>query len=217
MALKEKSNHRKSQNSIITIVIISTVVIISVFLFCLYRKNTASDNSLYTVLPELLQYKNMTYAVYQELTGGEMEFEHGGLFSGEVPGKDVQIIMAGRYDEELAGYELEEDSTVLRLQGRLADLISMEKDDGENQAEMAVEDFIDKMAGQSCGSLSYEFFEGAGTAYYVDNYYISIWFDSDGDGSSDMLLEISLGNETDSERIGPDSYAWLYLSLPEQE
>ena len=180
-------------------------------LLCLTNRRTPAGEEQYTLRPELLKYRDITYEAYRELTGEDMEFYHGGFYSGHLPDTGAELVMRGEYDEAMGGYRLNEASRGVRLQGCLSDMLVM--DDEELTAEL----FVERLAEGGGAAPDYMYSDGAGTAYYVDDYYISIRFDSDRDGKNDALLEIALGSKTRTENVGADSAAWLYLSLPESE
>ncbi|MCM1184064.1 MAG: M56 family metallopeptidase [Roseburia sp.] len=179
-------------------------------LLCLTNRAVSEEGGKYTLRPELLQYRDMTCAEYRALTGMEPEFYHGGLYSGALPDMGLEMILMGTYEDALGGYRLEETAGCMRLQGRLAEMLVMDEE------PQLVERFLEQLA-DGCGTApEYAYSDGAGTAYYVDDYYVSIAFDSDRDGENDALLEIALGSGERMERVGPDSAAWLYFSLPER-
>lgn len=169
--------------------------------------NTQGQLTSYTIFPALLAYEDMSYSEYQALNGAEMELYHADRFVGQLPGYDVEIVMAGTYDEELAGYKLTDESRLLRFQGKLSSLMDMDAE------RLSVEELTVKMA-QSYGlGLAYDYQEGAGTAYYISEHSVAISFDSDADGNNDALLEVSLDHEAADGVITQASYAWL--SFPE--
>lgn len=163
------------------------------------QNGTEAAPSQITVAQELLQYQGITYGQFCQQTKEEAEFYHALYFTAQIPETQVSIVFEGEYDEELAGAALQEDSKSIRLEGALGSLLT------GYTGEMEPEEFADSLA-QKDAVPEYEIVEGAGTAYYVADRYMVISFDSDGDGTVDTALEISLDG---SEKIGPDSYAWM--------
>ncbi len=92
------------------------------------------------------------------------------------------------------------ESKSVRLEGILRSLLP-----GYTE-EMTPEEFAESMAQDEDAVPEYEIAEGAGTAYYVADKYMAVRLDSDGDDAVDTVLEISLDG---SEKITPDSYAWM--------
>lgn len=156
--------------------------------------------SVLEISPELLDYRNMTYGEFQEKSGRDAEFLHGTFYFALLEGQDVCVVFSGEYDEEEAGAVLTDESECIRLEGRLGELLS--GFDSEMEKEAFAAGFVP--AGESVPAYHEE--EGAGTAYYVADHYLVVEIDSDGDSENDVVLEISLD---ESDRISPDSYAWM--------
>lgn len=156
--------------------------------------------SVLEISPELLDYRNMTYREFREKSGREAEFLHGTFYFALLEGQDVCVVFSGEYDEEEAGAVLTDESECIRLEGRLGELLS--GFDSEMEKEAFAAGFVP--AGESVPAYHEE--EGAGTAYYVADHYLVVEIDSDGDSENDVVLEISLD---ESDRISPDSYAWM--------
>lgn len=153
-----------------------------------------------TIAPGIGAYENMTWQEFLEQTGQEAEFYHATFYSAKLPDSELSAVFSGEYDEELAGAVLQDDSRCVRLEGPLAYLLT-DVDD-----ELEAEKLAEGLAWSQGEVLDCTYAEGAGTAYYVADKYAVIRFDSNGDGSKDAVLEISLDQTT---TIGPDSYAWL--------
>lgn len=170
------------------------------------RENQLEDQaegtgaSVLEISPELLDYRNMTYGEFREKSGREAEFLHGTFYFALLEGQDVCVVFSGEYDEEEAGTVLTDESECIRLEGRLGELLS--GFDSEMEEEAFAAGFVP--AGESVPVYHEE--EGAGTAYYVADHYLVVEIDSDGDSENDVVLEISLD---ESDRISPDSYAWM--------
>lgn len=154
-----------------------------------------------TLSQKAAQYRNITYQQFQQQTDGEAEFYHATFFEAAIPGTRMNAIFGGKYDEEFAGTVLTGEDICLRLEGTLDSLLS-----GMTR-EMTPDELMSALAWNGEERPQYVLKEGAGTAYYVADHYISVEFDSDGDDIKDALLEISLDQ---SGKIGPDSRAWLY-------
>lgn len=155
----------------------------------------------FPVSADALSYRGITYGQFRERGGGEAEFLQSVFFFAPVPGKNLDIIFMGTYDQELAGPVLSEDDSAVRLSGKLGEMVEWVMGDYD------VEAFVGGLAWNEENQPEYRYAEGAGTAYYVGNRYLIVEFDSDGDAVRDAVLEISLD---ESEQIGPNSYAWLY-------
>lgn len=162
---------------------------------------TVSASPAVAIAPELLEYRDITWQQFERQTEQEAEFYHATYYCARIPATEVSIIFAGEYDTDLAGAVLKEDSKCLRLEGTLSSLMT-----GIAQA-MEPEEFAGDISWTEDAVPDYQLAEGAGTAYYVSDRYLVINFDSDGDGTEDAVLEISMDQ---SESVGPDSYAWLH-------
>lgn len=159
------------------------------------------DEPRFTVSADALSYRGITYGQFRERGGGEAEFLQSVFFFAPVPGKNLDIVFMGTYDQELAGPVLSEDDSSVRLSGKLGEMVEWVMGDYD------VEAFVSGLAWNEENQPEYRYAEGAGTTYYVGNRYLIVEFDSDGDAVRDAVLEISLD---ESEQIDPDSYAWLY-------
>ncbi len=159
-----------------------------------------SGAPVFEISPKLLEYRGMTYGEFQEESGREAEFLHGTFYFALPEELDVCVVFSGEYDEEAAGAVLTDEAECIRLEGRLGELLS--GFDGEMETEEFAAGFVP--AGESVPAYHEE--EGAGTAYYVADHYLTVEIDSDGDSKDDAVLEISLDA---SDEISPDSYAWI--------
>lgn len=154
-----------------------------------------------TLAQTVAQYRGITYAQFRQETGEEAELYHADRFIAAIPGTEVDVIFAGEYDEDLAGYVLGQETRYLRLEGKLGALLT------GIVKSMTPEELSGALAGNAEQVPEYHLEEGAGTAYYVADRYVAVEFDSNGDGTEDARLEI----EPDSTgKVGPESYAWLY-------
>ena len=149
-----------------------------------------SGAPVFEISPKLLEYRGMTYGEFQEESGREAEFLHGTFYFALPEELDVCVVFSGEYDEEAAGAVLTDEAECIRLEGRLGELLS--GFDGEMETEEFAAGFVP--AGESAPAYHEE--EGAGTAYYVADHYLTV----------DAVLEISLDA---SDEISPDSYAWI--------
>ena len=152
------------------------------------------------IVPELTEYRDMTYGQFREKSGREAEFLHAVFYSAETEESGVYAVFSGIYDEETAGPVLPEGAACIRLEGRIGDLLSGV--DGEMEAE----EFAAAFALEGADAPECREEEGAGTAYYVADRYIVIELDSDRDGAKDLALEVSVD---ESEKITSDSLAWI--------
>lgn len=154
-----------------------------------------------TINESLYQYMDITYQEFQNLTGSEAEFYHGTRYIAPTLETDVYAIFFGNYDDKLAADVIEENTECIRLQGKLGALVSgLEK-------ELTVEEFIGSWGIGENVSVDYSYEEGSGTAYFVGKNYVAIRFAQKGKNFENVTwLDISLDY---SEKIGPDSDAWL--------
>lgn len=131
-----------------------------------------------------------------------MEFYRANFYSAMIPDTELQAVFkAETYDEELAMSVLQEDEKCQWIQGNLGRIM-------ENvTSDFTTEEFLSALMWENGIAPEFSMKEGAGTAYYIGNQYISIQFDSDGDAVRDATLEISMD---ESETIGPESYTWIY-------
>ena len=160
-----------------------------------------------------LKYLDMSYGEYQKETESQAEFLHGAFFvgklgaegiKGDFSGKEAEIVYAGEYKEEMAGYELSEDSMPVRIQGNLCDFIEL-------AAEQLTEAEVLKKISEQYGTVvSTEYCEGAGTAYYVSDFYIRILVDLKEDETENIIFEVAVEKENDSEKVfGADADTWI--------
>lgn len=152
------------------------------------------------IVPELTEYRDMTYGQFREKSGREAEFLHAVFYSAETEESGVYAVFSGIYDEETAGPVLPEDAVCIRLEGRIGDLLT------GFDGEMGAEEFAAAFAPEGADAPEYREEEGAGTAYYVADRYIVTELDSDRDGAKDLALEVSVD---ESEKITTDSLAWI--------
>ena len=191
------------------------LAIVAVAVVCLTNSAgaKAGRSQFYTIRPELFPYMELTYPEYQKLVGEEMEFYHGGLFIGPLPDTEAELILQGEYDEETAGFSLEEHARFIRLQGKFSDLFVLPEEDLGK--ELSLEELLEHLAEQSGAPLSVEYLEGAGTAYYVANYYVRVGLDCDRDGNLDTSLDIAAGWEDWVESVNSDTTVWMTRILQE--
>lgn len=145
----------------------------------------------------------MTYLDYQKLSGVSADFYHANFYSAVVPGKQLTaVFLAEGWDDKNAMAFLEEDDTVIRLEGTLGEILPDFKE------KMLLSEFVkDDMWNDRL--VDYTIEEGAGTAYYVADRYGAVRYDMNGDNLADRMLQIAL-DEADC--ISPDSYCWLVYS-----
>lgn len=165
------------------------------------RLLVVKDEPRFTASADVFSYRGITYGQFREQGGGEAELLHANFFSAPVPGKNLNIVFSGEYDEAAAGSVLTEEDRSVRLEGKLGEMLDW------FPADCDVETFVRGLAWDEEELPAYRYAEGAGTAYYVADRYLIVEFDSDGDGERDAVLEISMDK---SEQISDGSYAWLY-------
>ena len=172
-------------------------LLISSFLLCLLLAGCAQEAgpSPLACNQDMAAYLGTTYGAFREQGGGEAALYHANLFTAQIPGAAVTAVFAADYDADLAVSSLADTNLLVRLEGRLGDLLN-----GLTE-EMTLDDFSDRIA-EDGTAPAYQIEEGGGTLYYVADRYAVVSF-ADG-----LTLHISL--EQQSEKVGPDSYAWLF-------
>lgn len=163
-----------------------------------YEDESAPMTPLQEYTPE--EILGMSYLDFQKLAGVSSEFYHANFISATIPGTELTaIFLAEGWDEESAMAFLEEDDTVIRLEGTLGEMLPDFKE------KMSLSEFVedDMWNGKL---VNYTIEEGAGTAYYVADRYVAVRYDMDGDAMADRMLQIALD---EADRISPDSYCWL--------
>ena len=152
----------------------------------------------------IADYKAISYREYQKLTGYDAEFYHALYYIGELPKTELSIVFEGDYDEDLAGAVLAEDAKAIRIQGRLSELF------GDDTKQLSESELLKKISENYGNVISIDYREGAGTAYYVGDYYAHIAVAADTDDNRNTVFEIAVENQTKNEKIfsGCSSF-WL--------
>lgn len=194
-----KQRYSRTENFIIRMAAFMLTAAAGVLSGC-SEAGAASAAPVVSIVPELIKYEGITYRDFLQQTDQEAELYHASFFIASIPETEIDIIFEGEYDTDLAGAVLTDDSKCVRLEGTLASLLT------GIAGEMEPEDFAADIAWKKDTVPEYDVAEGGGTVYYVADRYMVINFDSDGDDTKDAVLEISLNQ---SEKISPDSYAWL--------
>ena len=140
-----------------------------------------------TLSEAVLEQKGKTSKDYEEL---DFELLHAHFYSAELENGLTVVLAADACTNSLG-----DNSLVHRLEGKLNQLM-----DGMDQT-MSLEDFSSALPEAVAGVEI-----GAGTAYYVSDQYAIVLFDSDGNGTQDICLNIAMNQE---ETIEPDAIAWL--------
>ena len=158
-------------------------------LLCLLLVGCAVDSEKVnlTLSEAVLEQKGKTSKDYEELN---FELLHAHFYSAE-----LEIGLTVGLAADACTNSLGDNSPVHRLEGKLNQLL-----DGMDQT-MSLEDFSSALPEAVAGVEI-----GAGTAYYVSDQYAIVLFDSDGNGTQDICLNIALNHE---ETIEPDAVAWL--------
>ena len=161
----------------------------------------------------VLKYLDMSYGEYQKEMENEAEFLHGEFYVGKLgsegifagfSGTGAEIVYTGEYNEELAGYELSENSMAVRIQGALRDLVELDEE------QLSEAELIQKISEQYGNVIAVEYCEGAGTAYYVSDHYIRILVDLKEDESENIIFEITVGKQNGSEKVFlADADTWI--------
>ena len=140
-----------------------------------------------TLSEAVLEQRGKTSKDYEELN---FELLHAHFYSAELE-NGLTVVLAG----DACTNSLGDISQIHRLEGKLNQLL-----DGMDQT-MSLEDFSSALPEAVAGVEI-----GAGTAYYVSDQYAIVLFDSDGNGTQDICLNIAMNQE---ETIEPDAIAWL--------
>ena len=140
-----------------------------------------------TLSEAVLEQRGKTSKDYEELN---FELLHAHFYSAELENGLTVVLAADACTKSLG-----DNSPVHRLEGKLNQLL-----DGMDQT-MSLEDFSSALPEAVAGVEI-----GAGTAYYVSDQYAIVLFDSDGNGTQDICLNIAMNQE---ETIEPDAIAWL--------
>lgn len=185
-------NYKKPSFWIVLISMVACVVVAVCFL-----TEPKSDFSI-------ADYKAISYREYQKLTGYDAEFYHALYYIGKLPKTELSIIFEGEYDEDLAGAVLSEDAKAIRIQGRLSELF------GDDTKQLSESELLKKISENYGNVISIDYREGAGTAYYVGDYYAHIAVAADTDDNRNTVFEIAVENQTKNEKIfsGSSSF-WL--------
>ncbi|MBO4976304.1 MAG: hypothetical protein J6C54_00960 [Lachnospiraceae bacterium] len=148
----------------------------------------------------------MSYLDFRKLTEVDAEIYHANFYEAAIPYTDMTaIFLAEGWDENSAMAVLQEDDQVIRLEGKLNSVLE------ECTEDMSLEEFVN--TSMWCDRLiDYKIEQGAGTAYYVAERYVTLRYDINGDSVADRMLQIEL---TQSGGIAPDSYCWLLSISPE--
>lgn len=148
----------------------------------------------------------MSYLDFRKLTEVDAEIYHANFYEAAIPYTDMTaIFLAEGWDENSAMAVLQEDDQVIRLEGKLNSVLE------ECTEDMSLEEFVN--TSMWCDRLiDYKIEQGAGTAYYVAERYVTLRYDINGDSVADRMLQIEL---TQSGGIAPDSYCWLLSIFPE--
>lgn len=140
-----------------------------------------------TLSEAVLEQRGKTSKDYEELN---FELLHAHFYSAELENGLTVVLAADACTNSLG-----DNSQIHRLEGKLNQLM-----DGMDQT-MSLEDFSSALPEAVAGVEI-----GAGTAYYVSDQYAIVLFDSDGNGTQDICLNIAMNQE---ETIEPDAIAWL--------
>ena len=140
-----------------------------------------------TLSEAVLEQRGKTSKDYEELN---FELLHAHFYSAELENGLTVVLAADACTNSLG-----DNSPVHRLEGKLNQLL-----DGMDQT-MSLEDFSSALPEAVAGVEI-----GAGTAYYVSDQYAIVLFDSDGNGTQGICLNIAMNQE---ETIEPDAIAWL--------
>lgn len=199
--IKMVLNYKKPSFWMIVFAVIACIIVLVCFL-----TNPKKEESI-------IKYLDMSYGEYQKKTENEAEFLHGAFYVGKLgtegifagfSGTEAEIVYTGEYNEELAGYELSENSMPVRIQGDFCDLVELDAE------QLSEPELIENISEQYGNVIAVEYCEGAGTAYYVSDYYIRILVDLKEDESENIIFEIAVGKQNGSEKVFlTDADTWI--------
>lgn len=152
-------------------------------------------NASLQVDKSLLNYFGMSYIQFREYTQNEAEGYHAEYYIADIPDTLASVVFAGVYDPEEEGTVLNDDNTVIRVQGKLGDIVI------GVDGRMTVEELAGGLA-----ASRYQMADGAETAYYVAERYVIIKFVSE---NLSWALEVAVD---DSDYVDLNSDTWLYKS-----
>ena len=170
------------------------------FLFSLAMLLTACGESKPEV-KDFSKFKNMEYADFLIEYDNDAQFIHYVYYVAPVD-ENIYAVFEGELDMTTFESHLKENSKLIRLEAPLEIFI-------ENIPETStIEDFITNLNHDENTEIICEALEGAGTAYYVNDFYIKLTFDDKDDSTENLCLDISL--TPDEKLITHTSYTWLY-------
>lgn len=161
-------------------------------------KNTETDG-IGTIKTEAVSYFGSTYGVFLKKGGEEAEFLHGGRYIAACTDLYAYVVYVGELHDDTTDFTIEDDSEFLRLEGNLQSFFT------GTAEEMTAEEFIKQL--EENYSVSSEYRESAGTAYYVSGEdYIHIELTPLNAEEQAVIIEIAC---KEGESIAPDSYTWV--------
>lgn len=153
---------------------------------------------------DVSDYQGISYGEYQKLTGYQAEFYHALYYIGKLPESELSIVFEAEYDEEAAAAILSEDSKAIRIEGTLSELF------GKKIRQLSEAELLQRISENFGDIISVDYMEGAGTAYYVGDYYAQILAASDSDDKINMVFEIAAEAQTGGEKtFSGGSAVWL--------
>ena len=154
-----------------------------------------------TAVKDFSHFKDMTYADFIAEYGNEAAFVHYVYYSAPTE-ENIYAVFEGEFDLDIMEAKITEESKVSRIESTLNFLT-------ENTPHKATtEDFIKNLAHDENTEIICEILEGAGTAYYVNDFYLKVIFDDKDETTENLCLDISL--TADGKLITGNAYTWLY-------
>lgn len=147
---------------------------------------------------DILKYKTLSYGDFAKETGQEAQPYHATRFVAQIPGKEYEIVFLGEFDDDKLEAYITDDSPALRIQGKVKDFVT------SDNAEIDIEAAKDPL-----GIVGSNYREGAGTIYYVSDYYVTLDIDTDGDNAADIFMDVAIDKDNRG-IITSDAYAFLY-------
>jgi len=189
------------RNSTSAVIVAAVLTLLTVTAFAVSVTSVGAPP--YGVNPVLRSVAKLEYGQWQTRFGTQATHDHADFYRADVPGIDVDAVFQARtFDDTLAMAVLTKPDPVVRFEGSLRELLS-----GVTNS-LPPDAFVTGLAWEDAPIPAYTIQTGAKTAYYIADRYFEAAIDGDGDGKSELLLQISL-DQTD--RITPDSYGWLSI------
>ena len=147
------------------------------------------------------KFRNMEYADFLIEYDKDAQFIHYVYYSAPID-ENIYAVFEGEFDLDDMEAKITEKSQIVRIESTLNCLTE------NTPKESTIEDFINNLSHDENTEIICEACEGAGTAYYVNDFYIKVTFDDKDDTTENLCLDISL--TPDEKLITQNAYTWLY-------